>query len=283
LGALNNPIYLGESGAGTLQATGDLYAYGHKIYLGPGGGTVDTNGYQVHIATIDPGDFVKAGAGVLTTPGMVVNALTINAGTLQIDPRSTTGQNNPARMTTLNIASGASLDLNDNDLVVNNGVFSSIRALVLAGYSSTPNATKTGIISTTGQNSGKTILALFDNALVSPHLTDWPKGSGQTIATNAVVGKYTYFGDATLDGQVTADDYLVLDANRNTTPPVGLAWIRGDMTNDGHVTADDYLVLDANRGLGVGSPLAAAAVPEPATAALALGAAGLLAGRRRRS
>ena len=91
-------------------------------------------------------------------------------------------------------------------------------------------------------------------------LTEWPTGSGQSLGGTAVIGKYTYFGDATLDGQVTADDYTVLDANRNTTPAPGVAWIKGDMTDDGSVTADDYLVLDANRGLGQTTPLAATAI-----------------------
>ena len=68
-----------------------------------------------------------------------------------------------------------------------------------------------------------------------------------------IVRKYTYYGDATLDGQVTADDYLVLDANRNTAPPAGSGWIKGDMTNDGSVSADDYLVLDSNRSLAAGN------------------------------
>ena len=139
------------------------------------------------------------------------------------------------------------------------------------------------IVSTVGQNAaGKTILAVFDNALVG--LTEWPNGSGQSISATAIVGKYTYYGDATLDGQVTADDYLVLDANRNTTPAVGTGWVKGDMTNDGSVTADDYLVLDSNRGLGVGSPLSpagAAVVPEP-DATIALLAAGAWRMTRRR-
>ena len=86
------------------------------------------------------------------------------------------------------------------------------------------------------------------------------------MGSKAIVGKYTFFGDATLDGQVTADDYLVLDAHRNTVPDPKISWISGDMTLDGTVTADDYLVLDANRGLGANDPFAPAGfalLPEP--------------------
>ena len=212
----------------------------------------------------------KEGPGKLTVNNMRTNSLVVNAGAVIVIANG--GNSGVSYISSLSVGASAALNLNDNDLVVNNGVFTSIKSLVTSGYSATPDASKTGVTSTTGQNSGgKTILALFDNALVG--LTQWPTGSGVSIGASAIVGKYTYFGDATLDGQVTADDYLVLDANRNTAPAPGVAWIKGDMTNDGSVTADDYLVLDANRGLGVGSPLAASgiSVPEPGVAAWVLG------------
>ena len=59
-----------------------------------------------------------------------------------------------------------------------------------------------------------------------------------------------------MDGQVSGDDYTVIDANLNTTPAAGLAWLSGDANLDGAVTGDDYTVIDANLGLGVGNPLA---------------------------
>jgi hypothetical protein len=76
-----------------------------------------------------------------------------------------------------------------------------------------------------------------------------------TDRAGAIVGKYTYFGDANFDGQVTGDDYTVIDANLNVTPPVGMEWLYGDANLDGTVTGDDYTVIDANLGLGNGNPL----------------------------
>ena len=139
---------------------------------------------------------------------------------------------------------------------------------------------KRGIVSTAGQQGGgATILAIFDNALVGG--TDW---QGQSITANCVVGKYTYFGDMNLDGQVTGDDYTVIDANLNTTPAVGVEWLSGDANLDGIITGDDYTVVDANLGLGAGNPLSASglasAVPEPALALIALGLPILLVRRR---
>ena len=131
------------------------------------------------------------------------------------------------------------------------GGFSNLWGLVQAGYSAGPGST-TGIISTVAQlaGDGTTILAMFDAGLAG--VSQW---HGATVSSTTIIGKYTYFGDATLDGQVTSDDYLVLDQNRNTSPATGLGWIEGDATSDGSVTPDDYLVLDTNRGLGVGDPL----------------------------
>src|SRR5206468_338966 len=125
----------------------------------------------------------------------------------------------------LTLNTSGTLDLNDNDLVVAYGggpnPFTSIRDSVFNGYSSTPDPSKTGIISSTGQTVGNTILAMIDNALVGA--SDWPLGSGQTIPPNSVIGKYTYFGDMDFDGQVTPGDYGILDANLGTTAPIGIA------------------------------------------------------------
>src|SRR5207253_3188624 len=115
---------------------------------------------------------------------------------------------------------------------------------------------------------------------------DWPLGSGNTIANNSVIGKYTYFGDMDFDGQVTAGDYGILDANLGTTPAPGIAWLSGDADLDGSVTAGDYGILDANLGSGSGNPLApssvagTSAVPEPGVIGL-ISMAGALALRRR--
>ncbi len=183
---------------------------------------------------------------------------------------------------TLWIAPDAKLDLNDNDLVVENAAFSDIQDLVLAGYRDHTDPAATGIVSSTSQNAGgKTILLLFDNSLAGA--TDWPAGSGDAIGAGAIVGKYTYFGDTNLDGQVTGDDYGAIDANLGTTGiDPGIAVLMGDTNFDDAITGDDYAAVDANLGLGVGAPLGVAVVPEPDLGALAIGLAWCGISRRRR-
>ncbi len=156
----------------------------------------------------------------------------------------------------LNIQAGGTLDLNDNNLVVNysgSSVFTTIQQYVLGGYSDHLDSTVTGIISAVGQNQGgNSILALFDNALDGA--TDWPTGSGNSINNDAVVGTFTFFGDTNLDGQITGDDYGAIDAGLGSSPPVGAGLLAGDTNMDGRITGDDYGAIDANLGLRESTP-----------------------------
>ena len=83
---------------------------------------------------------------------------------------------------------------------------------------------------------------------------------------------HSNYGDATLDGQVSIDDFWILLAHWGAS---GAGWASGDFTGDGHVSNDDFSVLLSNWGWssGVGSdPMIEAS--QPATPALqSLGAA----------
>ncbi len=241
--------------------------------------TVDFNGPVTPSITFNGGagtDVLNVNSGTYAfdadagsgTPNLMVQ---VNAGqvlfnatqhltTLNIagGGRATFSANGNRTLYTTNLSIGASgtLDLNDNDLVVQNGSFATLHNLVLEGYSPSIDLAKTGIISTHGQGQGgNTILALFDNALAG--FAEWPPNSGETIGANAIVGKYTYLGDTNMDGQVTAQDYTAVDANIGTSVNVGISWLYGDTNFDGNIDATDYTGIDASLGLGAGSPLAA--------------------------
>ncbi len=230
----------------------------------------------------------KTGAGTLQVKNVRASGLVINGGKVSIVPNG--GSAGVVNVGTLGINNDGALDLADNDLVVQYSGSSPFQQKfdeVIEGYSATPNPSLTGIVSSTSQaNGGRTILALFDNAFFG--VTEWPPGSGLIVPTQSVIGKYTYFGDANLDGQVTGDDYTVIDSNLNTTPAVGAGWTSGDVNLDGIVTGDDYTTIDSNLGLGVGNALSPAAlssnlnaVPEPAGVTMLLVAALPLIRRRR--
>src|SRR5205823_120566 len=108
---------------------------------------------------------------------------------------------------------------------------------------------------------------------------------GQSVDSTAVLIKYTYYGDADLDGDVDLTDYTILSANYNTS---GKVWTQGDFNYDGNVNITDYTYLSANynsNSLGDGSgrvPSLGAAVPEPSGLTCVHAALPGLLGRRTR-
>ncbi len=283
--ATNNIVF----GGGTLRTTAAV-ASARNATLNAGGGTFDSNGFDSSLRSISgAGDFTKSGAGNLTVWALSSNNVVIgdvSGNHLTVAPRSVTGQKAIVRVNGLTIGTAAALDLNDNDLVVNSGSFSTLQAQVLGGYSAAVDTSKTGIISTQSQavEGGTTILALFDNSLTN--FADYPFGSGETIAAGAIAGKYTYIGDTNYDGQVSAQDYTAIDANIGTSVALGISWFYGDTNFDGSIDATDYTGIDAALGLGQGNPLAAqglSAVPEPGALSLVAMGVGMLSMRRRKA
>ena len=103
--------------------------------------------------------------------------------------------------------------------------------------------------------------------------------NGVAVDETAVLVKYTYVGDANLDGQVDALDYERVDLAIGNTGVFGTA--QGDLNYDGNVDALDYEQIDLNIGNGVGSPLGTVLIPEPAVMGLLV--PGLAAITQRRS
>jgi hypothetical protein len=191
----------------------------------------------------------KTDAGTFAVAGLRAGGLNVQAGAVRVLPNG-----GPAGLTVLGavtVAGGARFDLTDNDLLVDYtgaSVEAAIRQLVKNG-----RASGTGITSTPGTPDDDKVLAVADN--VHLNRTAW---LGVPIDTSTVIGKYTYFGDANLDGKVTGDDYLNVDANLGT----GDSWLEGDFNMSGVTTGDDYLAIDANLGKGTANPLAFAQLKE---------------------
>jgi hypothetical protein len=77
-----------------------------------------------------------------------------------------------------------------------------------------------------------------------------------------VVVKYTWDGDANLDGLINADDYFQIDSGYITQAK---GWYNGDFNYDDIINADDYFLIDS-AFIGQTGPLAASK-PEPAVSA----------------
>ena len=67
--------------------------------------------------------------------------------------------------------------------------------------------------------------------------------SGQPVTPDDVLVKYTYIGDANLNGAVSFDDYVGMDNAFFELIP-NLGWATGDINFDGVINFDDYSKVD---------------------------------------
>jgi autotransporter-associated beta strand protein len=205
--------------------------------------------------------------------------------------------------------SAGQLDLKDNDMVIHGSTLAAVQLLVKSGLNQAGGGywNGPGIASSTAASdtSYLTTLAVIqnDNGSGNP-LYSTASGSalgsfdGQTTTTSDILIKYTYYGDANLDGKVNGSDYSRID-NGYLTHLTG--WYNGDFNYDGIVNGSDYTLIDNafNRqsarlsdeiaavtaqiaGSDIASPQSSGtSVPEPASGVM-LSAAGIALLRRRR-
>jgi autotransporter-associated beta strand protein len=140
-----------------------------------------------------------------------------------------------------------SLNLGNNDLVVQDGNAASLTSQVAQGYNSggaiwnsgtgikslaaandTAHLTALGVIqnSATGLPGGPVVRTTFDN---------------YNSSSSDVLIKYTYYGDANLSGNVDSADYTLID-NGYLNQLSG--WYNGDFNYDGLVNGSDYTLID---------------------------------------
>ena len=131
-------------------------------------------------------------------------------------------------------------------------------------------------------------LAVVNNDYVDPDYGEIALFPWVSDIAKSIIIKYTYQGDANLDGTVNGADYNAID----TGAGMGLTgWENGDFDYSGAVDGADYNIIDTAAGMigegaseGMQSSLLVGAVPEPATLGLmVLGLVAALANRRRRS
>jgi hypothetical protein len=184
-------------------------------------------------------------------------------------------------------------------MVVRNATAAGVAALVKSGFNA-GTWKGAGIFSSTAaaDHTGATSVGMIDNGIFG--FTSFRGIIGLT--SSDVLVRYTYAGDADLNGKVTMDDFSLF---LNGYQAGGTGWALGDFDYNGVVNLDDFSLFLAgyqNQGAPLTSledvieamPLsaaersamlaevAAAAVPEPAgVATLGLLALGLCRGRAR--
>ncbi len=236
------------------------------------------------------GEISGTGTTTVTATGATLTANHIRQSTLNIGAGNTVtvatngGNSGTSTVSTLSINATGKLDLNDNDLVVDNGNLAMLTAQLASGldingsYGNGPGITSSAFANNVDFN---TVLGIAANVELG-----YTSFSGQTVDANDVLIKYTYYGDADLSGSVdTSTDFDLYITGLTSGGSLG-GWLFGDFDYSGTVdSATDFdlyitgLTTQGGALLTAGGGNLVQAVPEPSTFVLGglalLGFAGL--------
>jgi autotransporter-associated beta strand protein len=288
-----NPVIATLNGSGTLNvnSTSLTVTNGGSFTGNITGGSLNVSGGTLYLSTgvssYTSGTIVSGGQLVLASPGSfpLATTLTIAPGaTVQVANHGSS----PTLVPVVSLLSNSgTIDLVNNAMVLQNssGSISLISAQVTAAYFGG------------GWNGTGNVITSSTAAADSTHLTAIGIGvgpgnfEGLNVGSGDVLLKYTYYGDATLDGQVDSSDYARIDSGYLSNGTL-TGWYNGDFNYDGAVNGSDYTLIDNTFNQQVASLAAAVAtqtteidsvtsVPEPAGLTSLLTGALLLRRRRR--
>ena len=211
------------------------YANVSAVSVDPGGGTdsLAVTGRSVVVPA------PSAGTGILARQ---FSALSVGAGaTLSF---ATAPAHADRQVLVLAAAPSVvgTLDLGGNDMIVRGGSLSAVTALARAGYAGGTWAGPAGLASSAAAANAAhlTALGLIANAATGGG-SIYATFDGVAVTPADVLVKYTYYGDANLDGHVDAADYTRTDAGFLSA---ATGWVNGDFNYDGSVDGSDYTLID---------------------------------------
>jgi len=121
-------------------------------------------------------------------------------------------------------------------------VYASVYSAVTSGFNGGAWNGGSGIESTSAAANSQRLTTLAtvlnDDGTGTPFTTTF---SGQSVGANDILVKYTWYGDANLDGIVNAADYALLAIGFNSQLT---GWHNGDFNNDGVINAADFALID---------------------------------------
>jgi hypothetical protein len=225
-------------------------------------GVIDLGGLPIALVSIDQmqfdgrggGDVVIANSSLTFTAAQDLQSLSIGGGASVLLP----GGGDKLLLTrALVLSPGARLHLADNDLIVDYSAASPLGTWNGSAYGGITSWIATGRASQSGVTSAapNPLIALGvaeakdSLALAAGQTAVW---GGRTVDATSVLVKYTYAGDANLDGEIDADDYAWIDFYSQI--PGSSSYVHGDFNLDGKINADDYALIDLN-AISPGDPL----------------------------
>lgn len=209
--------YLSVATGATLEIADAFTVAAGKSVRPSGAGTIS---YQSSVTLEDNASIVFAGNAQLTS-------LNLAAGAKVMLPAHGSSSAKTLTVNALNAASGATVDVTDNVLVVNYSGASpadSIRGLIGSAF-----------------NAGAWNGVGLTSSVITPG-----RGLGYADSGSAVTVKLALLGDASLNGIVDFDDLLLLAQNYGVSTNAG--WGMGDFNYNAGVEFDDLLALAQNYG-----------------------------------
>jgi len=295
--SVGSAIFIGTTGNGTLRVSGSALISADAIQNGTTGiGTILVSGGSLTANTThNPGLYAQTGGtaslGVVDSAGQIqISAGTLAAasiaqgtlalsGTARVNITPGGGTAGTSVVKTLSVTGTSKLNLADHDLIVDYtgaSPLADIKALITSGYANGA-WNGNGINSSSAAASGPNKTAL---GYAEASATGFANGtfSDEPIDADAVLVKYTYSGDANLNGTVDSTDFNLFTPNYGGS---GKSWIQGDFDYNGKVNTLDFNLLAGNFGLALPGPTLGSVVPEPASMSI-VGLAIIAALRRRR-
>ena len=231
--ANGNDAFAVTSGSITFNSNPLSFSNVSLLSLTPGTGT-DSLNVSSGSVTIPP---PQAGAGIITR-----NFSTLNiAGNAIFATAAAHSGRTLVETSALSVA--GQLDLGGNDMIVHNGNLSAITGMIAGGYDN-GQWNGSGIESSAAANNTTHLTALGviqNNQSGSALFTSTNLFDGATPGAGDILVKYTYYGDANLDGKVDGSDYSLID-NGYLNHLTG--WYNGDFNYDGVVDGSDYTLID---------------------------------------
>ena len=234
-------LSLGTAGAYSLTATdGSLVTAYSKTFdvaatdIWTGWISTDWNNPNNWSDIATPGGSTSAtvGSAAVAISPFNIAGLTLTGGTLQFAAGA-----GGFSVTSLAITGNGTLDLGNNQLIINYGSgpdpIASIRQYLTIGYHA----------------GGWNGLGISSSAVVDPHYAlgyaDGADGVVAGLSSGQIEVKYTLYGDANLDGSVNGEDFTILVGSLGKSAP---AWDEADFNYDGVVSGEDFTLLINNLG-----------------------------------
>ena len=304
---------LTKDGSGSLTISGTQNnGLGSALYVGEGTATITTDpGANLALTSTATVTFpASTGTGIrpINLASLTISANGLTTGSVTFGGPGAANQSNRTVLVTsaINITGTSGigwtglLDLGGNDAVVHGGNIARLINQIQSGFSPTPLNQWMGSNGITSSAAAANTMHLTALGVIQNSTNGNPTGNalyhtfdGVTVSNTDVLIKYTYYGDANLDGEVDGSDYSRIDSGLISH---ATGWFNGDFNYDGIVNGSDYTLIDnafntqgaafniADSRASITSQIAVpSAVPEPTTLSLlSIIAAGTL-GRRRRS